>query len=76
MPNAESQYDQAVIFDPADEPVIPNTVFPELPKPRTVQRFSDASGIVQLRDSVPKELEDAPAVLRVELAKFPVGSRR
>jgi hypothetical protein len=76
MPNAENQHDQAVIFDPANEPVIPNTVFPELPKPRTVQRFSDAAGIVQQGDSVLQELENAPAVLRVEPAKFPVGRRR
>jgi hypothetical protein len=37
-----------------------------------VQRLSDAAGIVQLGDSLMKELQDALGLLRVELAEFPV----
>ena len=76
MSNAEEQHDQSAIFDLADEQVVAHAEFPELPKPRTVQRFSDAPGIVQLGDPVPQELQNAPAVLRVEFAKFPLGLRR
>lgn len=71
--DAENEHDQAIIFELADEPVIPHAVFPELPQPRAVQRLSDAARIVQLGDSSMKELQDALAVLRVEFAEFPVG---
>jgi hypothetical protein len=43
---AKDQNDQEVIFDLADEPAIAYTVFPELSKPRDVQRLSDAARIV------------------------------
>jgi hypothetical protein len=72
MSDAEDQHDQAVVFDLADKPVITHAVFPELPKPRAVQRLSDAARIVKLGDSLMKELQDALGLLRVELAEFPV----
>ena len=43
--DAKDENDQAVVFDLADESVIAYTVFPELSKPRTVQRLSDAPRI-------------------------------
>ncbi len=46
MADAKDKNDQAVVFDLADEPVIAYTVFPELSKPRAVQRLSDAARIV------------------------------
>jgi len=46
MADAKDQNDQAVVFDLADKPVIAYTVFPELSKPRAVQRLCDAARIV------------------------------
>jgi hypothetical protein len=46
MADAQDKNDQAVVFDLANEPVIAYTVFPELSKPRAVQRLSDAARIV------------------------------
>jgi hypothetical protein len=46
MADAKDQNDQAVVFELADEPVIAYAVFPELSKPRAVQRLSDAGRIV------------------------------
>src|SRR5258707_15794735 len=46
MADAKDKNDQAVVFDLPDEPVIAYTVFPELPKPRAVQRLSNAARIV------------------------------
>lgn len=72
MSNAENKNDQAVIFDLADEPVIADAISPELPKPRVVQSLSNAPWIVQPGHAFMKELQDAPGVLRVELAQLPV----
>ena len=65
MSDAEGQYDQAVVFDLADESVITHAIFPELPEPRAVQRLSNAAWIVQLGYSLMKERQDAPGLLRV-----------
>ena len=73
MSNTENQNDQAVVFDLADEPVIVHAVFPELPKPRVMQRLSNAAGIVQPGYSFVKKFQDALGVLRIELAEFPAG---
>jgi len=48
-------------------------IFPELPKPRAVQRLSNAAWVVQLGNPCMKELQDALAVLRVEFVEFPVN---
>jgi hypothetical protein len=72
VPDAEDQHNQAVVFDLRDEPVITHAVFPELSKLRAVQSLSDAARIVQLGDSLMKELQDAPGLLRVEFAEFSV----
>src|SRR2546430_10795047 len=71
--DAEDQNHQTIVFDLADEPVISHAIFPELPKPRAVQRFSDAAWIIQLGNALMKELQDALAVLRVEFVEFPVN---
>ena len=71
--DAQEQNHQTVVFDLADEPVIAHAIFPELSKPRAVQRLSDAAWIVQLGNPLIKELQDALAVLRVEFAEFPVN---
>ncbi len=72
MSNAEDQNHQAIVFDLADEPVIPHAIFPELSKTRPMQRLSDAAWIVQLGNALMKELQDALGLLRVEFAEFPV----
>jgi hypothetical protein len=71
--DAEDQNHESIIFDLADEPVIAHAIFPELSKPRAVQRVSDAAWIVQLGNPLMKELQDALAVLRVEFVEFPVN---
>jgi len=70
--HAENEHDEAIIFDLADKPVIAHTVFPELPEPRAVQRFSEAARIVEFRNALMQELQDSFPVLRVELAEFPI----
>jgi len=72
MADAKDQHDQAVVFDLADEPVVADTVFPELSKARAVQRLSDAARIVQFADSLMQELQDALGLRRVEFAEFPL----
>ena len=71
MADAKDKNDQAVVFDRADEPIIAYTVFPELSKPRAVQRLSDAARI-QFGDSLMQELQDALGLRRVEFAEFPL----
>ena len=73
--NAKDEHDQAVVLDLADEPVISHTVFPKLPEPGALQGLSNAASIAQLGYSFMEELQDAPGVLGVELAQFPVRSR-
>src|SRR6266478_6529165 len=70
--DAQDQNHQTIVFDLADEPVIAHAIFPELSKPRAVQRLSDAARIVELGNPLMKELQDALAVLRVEFVEFPV----
>jgi hypothetical protein len=73
MANPENQYHQPVVLDLADEAVVPNTVFPELPHTRALQGFPNAARIVELRYPVMKELQDALGVLRVEFAQRPIN---
>jgi len=72
MADAKDKNQQAVVFDLADEPVIAYTVFPELSKPRAVQRLSDAPRIIYFGDSLMQELQDALGLRRVEFAEFPL----
>jgi hypothetical protein len=76
MSNAQDQHDQAVVLDLADEPVITQAIFPELAKPRVVQRLPDTAGIVQFGYSLMKEFQDALGLLPVEFAEFPVNLGR
>jgi len=55
----QRQHNPTVIFDLADEPIIPHAVFPKLPKLGTVQRFCDAAWIIQLGYSFLQEFQDA-----------------
>jgi hypothetical protein len=71
--DAEDQNHQTIVFDLTDEPVIADAIFPELPKPRAVQRLSNAAWVGQLGNPRMKELQDALAVLRVEFVEFPVN---
>jgi hypothetical protein len=71
--DAKDQNYQTIVFDLADEPVVANSIFPELAKPRAVQRLSNAAWVVQLGNPRMKELQDALAVLRVEFVEFPVN---
>jgi len=44
---ANNEDEQPIVFNFADEPVVADAVFPELPEPRPVQGLSDAAGVVQ-----------------------------
>ncbi len=67
MADAKNQHDQAVIFNFANEPVIAYAVFPELAEARALKRPSDAAWIIESSEATAEELQDALAVLRVEL---------
>ena len=41
--DAKGQNYQTIVLDLADEPVVAHGIFPELPKPRAVQRLSNAA---------------------------------
>src|SRR5713226_5062010 len=71
--DAEEQNHQTIVFDLPDEPEIAHAIFPELPKPRAVERLSDAAWIAQLGNPRMKELQDALAVLPVEFVELPVN---
>ena len=45
---AEDQYEQAIVFDLADKPVVADAVLPEFPEAGAVERFTNAAGIFQL----------------------------
>jgi hypothetical protein len=58
-----------IVFDLTDEPVIAHAIFPELPKPRAVNRLSNANAawVVQLGNPRMKELQDALVEFSVNL---------
>jgi len=68
MTNTQDQYDDAIILNFADDPVITHAVPPKLTQKRALHCFSEAARIVQFRDPLIKEFQDALGVLRVELA--------
>ena len=72
MAYAEDEHQQALIFYLADEPIISQAIFPKFSEARTLQRLSHAARIVQFGDSFLKEYQDALALLRIELAEFPL----
>jgi hypothetical protein len=76
MSDTEDQHDEEIVFDSADEVVRAYSIFPKFPKPRAVQSLSKTARIAYVVDSFVKELQNAGAVLRVELTEFPVGLGR
>jgi hypothetical protein len=74
MSKTEDKNEQAIILDPADQPVIAHAVLPELSKPRAMQSLPDATRIGQLGYPFIEEPQDALAVLRVEFVEFPIDS--
>jgi hypothetical protein len=75
MADAESQNEEPVVLDLADEAVISHSVFPELSEFGTLQSLADAARIVQWGDAFVEKLQDA-FTLRVELAQFAVNLGR
>jgi hypothetical protein len=46
MPNLDDKDYEALVFDFANKPVIPHAIFPEFPKPGTLQGPTNATRIV------------------------------
>lgn len=65
---AEDQYDDTIILNFADKPIVTHPVCPKLAQRRALHCFPKAPRIVQLRYSFIKKFQDAFGVLRVELA--------
>src|SRR6266852_2712080 len=70
--NAENKNHQSIVFDLADEPVITHAVFPELAELGALQSLTNAAWVIQWGDAFVEKLQDALALLRVELAQFAV----
>jgi hypothetical protein len=64
--DAEELNHQTIVFDLTDAPVIAHAIFPELPKPRAVQRLSNAAWVVQLGN---------PRYVREAITAMDCGSR-
>ena len=69
---AKNQNEQPFVLDLADEPVITHTVFPELSKLGASQSLTNAARVIQWGETFVKELQDALALLWVELAQIAV----
>jgi hypothetical protein len=74
--HSKKQYDDAIIVNFANEPVVPHTVSPEISQKGALHCFSDATGIVQVRYTFVEEFEDATGVLRVKLGQLAVREGR
>jgi len=72
MAYAKNQNEQPFVLDLADEPVITHTVFPELSKLGALQSLTNAAWVIEWGETFVKELQDAPALLWVELAQIAV----
>ena len=70
MTDAKNQDQKAVVFELADQTVVTHAVFPELAETRAVQGLADTARIVQFGHAPREKLQDAPGLLRVELAEF------
>jgi hypothetical protein len=64
---AEDQYDDTIILNFADEPIVTHPVCPKLTERRALHCFPNATRIVQFRYSFIKKFQDALGVLRVQL---------
>jgi hypothetical protein len=73
---SKKQYDDAIIVNRANEPVVPYPVSPEISQKGSLHCFSDAAWIVQLRYAFVEKFEDTPGVLRVKLGKVAVSEGR
>ena len=65
MSYAEDENNDAVVLNFANEPIVAHPLFPELPKARALQGLPDAARIIQIGQSLMKEFQDAPGMLRV-----------
>jgi len=72
MSDAKNENEQPFVLDLADEPVITHAVFPELSKLGASQSLTNAAWVIQWGETFVKELQNAPALLWVELAQFAV----
>ncbi len=72
----KKQYDDAIVVNCANEPVVPYPVSPEVSQKRALHCFPDTAGIVQLRQAFMEKFEDALRVLRVELGQVAFGEGR
>lgn len=67
MAYVQNENQRSLIFDPADDPVITDPVFPEFSQPRALQNSADDPCVVEFRNSVAKKLEDSMGDLSIKL---------
>jgi hypothetical protein len=64
------QHPNRLVFDSGDQPVVANTVLPELAQIGALERFVDAAWVIQRGHAPMQERQDATGNLGVELGKF------
>jgi hypothetical protein len=74
--DAEDEHNQAVVLNLADEPEIADSILPKFAEFRTAECLADAARITPDGHAFSQELEDALAVLRVQLAEITIRSFR
>jgi hypothetical protein len=73
MSDPKNKDNHVIVLDSADEAVISHSISPILPETGALEGFSDIARIFQSSYSFVKKFQNAPTVLRVELAKVSVG---
>src|SRR5437667_9475246 len=68
--DAENQDQHLVILDPANEPVVADTIFPELPQLGTAQGLPYAARTLEGSQPLAKEVQDALCLRWGKLVQF------
>jgi len=66
MTISQHEYQQSVIFNSADDPVIANSILPELAQPGAMKCRPNASGVFELGDPVPQKLQNSSGNLSIQ----------
>jgi hypothetical protein len=73
--DANNEDTQGVVFDAADDAVIPDAIFSIDAKAGAFEGFADAARIVQRRHAFMQESQDVAGLRRVDLAELTDGGR-
>jgi hypothetical protein len=74
MADPEDKHDEPVLLKRADDAIVSDTVFPELPE-STLETLADFSGVIESGNSFVQEFRDASGDRFVELVEFSLGAR-